>query len=148
MTSRMSLAIVGSRRFANPDWLRLSKMTIAWFLANVRPSGVVSGGAMGIDTLAEEQAKLLGFPVRVFLPERRCWESYRERNLQVVCACDALLCIRDRDSSSFGSGWTRDAAVKAGKPVWSVEIPPDRLKWRELPMPPQVWFDDLRRKRT
>lgn len=93
---------------------------------------VVSGGANGIDLIAEEEAFKLGVPTKIFKPLISQWEDeeitdcsgdpftltgYRSRNLQIAEYCDRLICIRSQSSRTYGSGWTADRAEEMGKSV-------------------------------
>ena len=83
---------------------------------------VISGGAEGVDTIAEEVAREAGVKFIAYLPNGDTWEHYRERNKRIVEDCDMLLVIRYKDSKTYGSGWTRDYAKRIGKRVVSIEI--------------------------
>lgn len=54
---------------------------------------ICSGGAKGVDSIAIEIAKSLGFNTMVFNPSGNTWESFKERNLQIAKYCDELFCI-------------------------------------------------------
>lgn len=61
---------------------------------------IVSGGALGVDTLAEEYAEREGIPLRVFYPD---WKRFGRaagpiRNEQMVGYSDALIAIWDGHS--------------------------------------------------
>ena len=82
-----------------------------------RPELVISGGAAGIDTMAEEVATMLGIPTRIFMPEGRGWPLYKARNLKIATECDHLWRIVSARTKTYGSGWTRDRAAEMGKPT-------------------------------
>jgi len=77
----VKLAIVGSRNYPHLDEVR--------HLVRILPTGteVVSGGAVGVDTAAVEEAKIRGLPTQVFLPTG----GYYARNRQIVAYCDKLI---------------------------------------------------------
>ena len=106
----MMLAIVGSRTL---DGNANARIAIASVIEQYRPSVVVSGGAVGIDTMAEKMARALGVDTLIMLPTVQKWDGlggYKERNARIVESCDRLVCIFDPDSETRGSGWTPDLA--------------------------------------
>lgn len=110
----MKLAIVGSTSLAgNAEAVAV----IERVLDQYRPTLVISGGAEGIDTMAAEAAKRRGIEPLIFLPKYRSWPYYKARNMLIVEACEALVRIVASKSKTYGSGWTRDYAVKLGKPT-------------------------------
>ena len=54
---------------------------------------IISGGAKGVDTLAVDRAKRLGFSVKIHKPTLEEWKYYKERNLLIANECDHLYCI-------------------------------------------------------
>jgi O-acetyl-ADP-ribose deacetylase (regulator of RNase III) len=129
------LAVVGSTSFANPHALKLARLLILDELLRVAPAVVVSGGAKGIDTLAERLAGELGYqradgtlvvhhPVRVPNPppgmSRFVAGGYRARDQLVADDCTCLLRLACRQTSTYGSGWTADEAARQGRPVRQV----------------------------
>ena len=63
---------------------------------------IISGGAKGVDKMAIEIAKGLGFQTKEFLPEVYDWTpkgqnigkiGYKKRNLQIAEECDKILCF-------------------------------------------------------
>lgn len=118
----MLLAVVGSTKVTD-NQLDLASKIIRGFLLEV-PRLVISGGALGIDTLALEIANEYDIPRRVHLPNNNRWEpdGYKARNLLIAEDCTHLLCIRTSQSTTYGSGWTADRAEEMGKTVWRVTI--------------------------
>lgn len=117
----MKLAIVGSCSLAgNPDAQRAIERVLDEYL----PSDVVSGGAVGIDTMvAETWKRRTGRDAIVFLPKVARWhDGYRPRNLQIARECDALVRIVAKNSKTYGSGWTRDRAKEMGKATEEIVI--------------------------
>lgn len=102
----MKIAIVGSRAYKNLRKVqqyveRLPKDTI-----------VISGGAIGVDRIAERAAQRLGLKVMIFPAE---WDKHGKmagmiRNSQIVEECDELVAFWDMKSNG-----TRDSIDKARK---------------------------------
>lgn len=109
----MRLAIVGSVGLAgSPEAYSI----IFAEIARSKPTIVVSGGARGIDSMAAEVAAFLSIPTRIYRPANERWapDGYRERNLLIAGDCDRIVRIVASTSRTYGSGWTRDQAVKWG----------------------------------
>lgn len=114
------VAVVGSRDLDNIE----ARLIILDAYFRLQPSLVISGGAVGIDRLAVRLAGYLNIPTREYLPTQKGWKRYKERDLIIATECDYLLCLRSTTSTTYGSGWTRDQAVKMGKGVESYMIKP------------------------
>lgn len=83
---------------------------------------IITGGAKGIDTLAEAYAKERGIPTVTVKP---CYERYGRaapilRDEEMVDLADAVLVIWD--GVSRGSRHTADYARKKGKPLTVAEV--------------------------
>lgn len=119
----MRLAVVGSVK-VNEQQLKFAKAVIQGVLIFYMPEVVISGGAEGIDSLAESETDLLYLRKKIFLPKNKRWEpeGYKERNLKIAGDCTHLLCIRSKQSTTYGSGWTADRAEGMGKTVWRLTI--------------------------
>lgn len=125
----MRLAIVGSVNIT-PHQRGLASVIIDGFLYSYEPHAVISGGANGIDSLAEGRVfawnrdNHLSILFEEFLPKNQRWEpeGFKDRNLLIAQGCDSLLCIRTKQSTTYGSGWTADQAERLGKTVWRVMI--------------------------
>ena len=113
----MRLAIVGSTRLAgHPEAKRIIKAIIEKY----KPDVVVSGGAKGIDSMAAAQARALGIEVLEFKPQKQQWNGpggFKERNEAIANNCDRLIRIVAVDTTTYGSGWTRDRAEDHGIPT-------------------------------
>ena len=109
----MKLLIAGSRSITSFD------------LAPHVPEGVelvITGGAKGVDTLAEEFARERGIPAVTVKP---CYERYGRaapilRDEEMVDMADAVLVIWD--GVSRGSRHTAEYAKRKGKPVTVVLV--------------------------
>jgi hypothetical protein len=118
--------------------VRLEK-ALSWCLGRWPDLVVISGGAVGIDTMAVTVARELGIPeerIVEHLPKGKNWPAYKARDKIIAEDCDRLICIVGECSTTHGSQWTRDEAARLGKPVktyiirgkgqermWTVEIP-------------------------
>lgn len=107
------LGVVGSQVLT--DYQRETTLwLIECILRSESPRLLISGGAEGVDSIAELVAKKGGLPVKIFLPEHNSWggegskTGYKARNLLIAGAVDELVCIRSRQSGTYGSGWTAD----------------------------------------
>ena len=93
----MKLAIVGSRTFTNYDLLEqtvLEKFNIEDI------EQIISGGAKGADTLAEQFAKKYNRPIVIFKPD---WSLGKMagllRNNDIINACDTVIAFWDGSST-------------------------------------------------
>lgn len=91
---RMKVAVVGSRGWKNYDRLRnhldcLSEMT-----------SIISGGAIGADSLAQKYAQEKGLPILVIYPDYKKdgMHATFARNKKIVEEADALICFWDGKS--------------------------------------------------
>ena len=122
---KMKLAIVGSlSKHFSPDEELLVRGTIRLFLEQLRPQAIVSGGADGVDTWAEEEARRLGIEPIIFRPAGVGWKYYKPRNLLIAKEGTHFLRFWSEHSRTYGSGWTVDRARLMGKPVLSYRIGP------------------------
>ena len=109
----MKLLIAGSRSITSFD------------LSPYVPADVeliITGGAKGVDTLAEAYAKERGIPTLTVKP---CYEKYGRaapilRDEEMVDLADSVLVIWD--GVSRGSRHTADYARKKGKPLTVAEV--------------------------
>ena len=109
----MKLLVAGSRSITDFD------------LSEHIPDGVhliISGGAKGIDTLAEQYADVHGIDKLIIRPQ---YEKFGraapiKRNEQMVDICDAVLAVWD--GKSRGTGYTLNYARKKEKEIIEVVI--------------------------
>jgi hypothetical protein len=111
----MKVAIVGSRRRTDREAVEAAVMAL--------PIGtiVVSGGARGPDTWAEEAARGRGLAVEVHPPALggvRCYgeaaRAYHDRNQKIVDSADRVIAFPSPDRTG-GTEDTIRRALRAGK---------------------------------
>ena len=109
------IAIVGSRTITNKEFVFA---TIDYYLSNLNKEEIViiSGGASGIDSLAELYAATNKIKTEIFKPD---WEKYGKgagviRNQQIVDKADYLIAIT---TGSKGTADTIKRAEKKGIPI-------------------------------
>jgi len=116
----MKTAIVGSRGITDYD--QLLKVVEGTAITEV-----ISGGAAGVDKLAERFAQEKGLPLTII---RADWRKGKEagpmRNQQIVEAADQVIAIWD--GQSRGTADTIRRAKKVGKPVKVVQIGASALR--------------------
>lgn len=105
----MKIAIIGSRKFQNYELLKKMVKDYILYQNDVKIT-IVSGGAKGADTLAEQFAKEFDFEMKIFHPN---WEQFgREacyaRNTQIVEFADLVFAFWDGTSPG-----TKDSITKA-----------------------------------
>ena len=110
------LGIVGSRILVGrPD----AEDIIGQEFDRHRPRWFVSGGAIGIDKMAEDEADRRGYRERktIHLPEQRSWEYYKKRDKLIAQDSECLVCISGLLSRTQGAAWTASEAERLGKRV-------------------------------
>jgi len=111
----MKVAIVGSRTFLNRKSI---EVVIQHLLKDDPELVIVSGGAHGADTIAEQLARQLCTHAPVVLPAD--WQKHGraagpKRNQQIVDYCDRLVCFWD--GASRGSADAVRRSIASGKPT-------------------------------
>lgn len=83
---------------------------------------IVTGGANGVDSIAEYYAKMSDINVEVHYPiySRYGKRAPLIRNNEIIKNCDGVLAIWDRESN--GTAYTIRKAKKENKPVMVVEL--------------------------
>jgi hypothetical protein len=118
-----TLAIIGSQEVSREKWIIATEMIWTYLEKNSVPwLVVISGGAVGIDTLAYAVSVQLGLHFEEYAPtytelKNKGFEKYKPRNIRIAHDCDKMLCIRTTESKTFGSGWTMEYAKRLGKEV-------------------------------
>ena len=138
------VAVVGASRLSEKEeldarqfcGLKFNELRVDYGIMNVT---IVSGGAKGVDSIAEEVAKSIGLGTEIFKPEVEQWEDekgkigYRTRNIKIAERCDILYCLPiitrsekcyhcKLDHQVGGGCWTLKQAKKLGKQTFL--IPP------------------------
>lgn len=132
----MKIAIVGSREFSCPNFVKEKIDKICEALGHMeKPLTIISGGAKGVDTWAEEVAKTwegLGVETIIFKPN---WNDLshpdaviktgrygkydamagKRRNTLIINEADSVLAFWD--GKSEGTKDSINKAIVAGKPV-------------------------------
>lgn len=116
----MILAVVGSSSFS--DYALMCSV-----LDEIDITEIVSGGAVGADTLARDYAKSRGIKLTEFLPN---WKLYKNaagmiRNKAIVSKCDSLIAFWD--GSSKGTANSIDLARIARKLHKVIDVSVNRL---------------------
>lgn len=101
----MKLGVVGSRNFNN---YRLLVESLEVLLQLYPITTIVSGGAKGADSLAEDFAEEYGLQKVIYLPDTELYYPFvraaRERNIQIVK--DSNLVVAFWDGASTGTKHT------------------------------------------
>ena len=122
----MNIAIVGSSQLSDQQ-AKSARHLISRIVHSITEESsyswfpkLISGAAVGVDSIAEGECDRAGWGSEIFPPANLRWEpnGFKDRNLKIAEACDVLYCIRAKDSKTYGSGWTADRAEEMGKPVW------------------------------
>lgn len=107
------VAIIGSRNFTNK--ILFNSVLLSIFTNDGLPDTVISGGAIGTDTLAEEWALENNIEFVVFAPmhedfpkKTRRWMAPKERNTKIVENSDVIISFWDMKSTG-----TKDTIEKA-----------------------------------
>lgn len=112
----MRVAIVGSRHFGSEAlWERAYATLCENIPANA--TEIVSGGAIGVDTLAERYAKENHLRLKVFPPDYDLFGKRAPilRNDEIVAYSQYVIAIWD--GSSRGTAYTISACLEKGVPV-------------------------------
>ena len=108
----MRVAIVGSRRFSDPD-------RVAEYVKSLPPrASVITGSASGVDAAATKAARAKGIAVQVMpasFDELADASKSAARNQRLVDACDVLVAFWD--GASKGTRATVERALDSGKEV-------------------------------
>lgn len=117
----MKVAVIGSRSIEY-DKLQMKAYELLCENIPANCTEIVSGGAMGVDRLAEIYARKNNIPIKVFLPD---YDKYGKRapkirNDQIVEYADYVIAFWD--TVSTGTAHTVATAVMKGVTVRVIEI--------------------------
>ncbi len=125
----VTLAIVGTRVLAHPGDVGRAVRHMEEAIRDLNPKCIITGGAQGIDLIAEAVAATFNYTIDddliVLKPAAQKWAAeggYRERNIAIVDTCTHLLWLSCTSSSTYGSGWTAQQARKAGRQVTEITV--------------------------
>ncbi len=106
------MAIVGSRRFSDPE-------RVTAYVNSLPPrASIITGSASGVDAAATKAARAKGIPVQVLpasFDELADASKSAARNQRLVDTCDVLVAFWD--GASRGTRATVDRALDSGKEV-------------------------------
>lgn len=124
----MNISVVGSRDFNN---YQLLEYTLNKIIKDNKDIVIVSGGARGADTLAEQYADKNGFTKMVFLPD---WEKHGKRagylrNHYIIKHCDFCVCFWN--GQSRGTAQDIELCDKYNKPCLIVKYLEGRVEFRD-----------------
>jgi predicted Rossmann fold nucleotide-binding protein DprA/Smf involved in DNA uptake len=116
----MNVAIVGSRDFGNDNGYTMRRMIVQFI--DTLPAGtvIVSGGARGVDRVAESWAKHRRLPTSIFPAD---WDTYGKsagfrRNAYIIGVADIVVVFLD--GVSRGTAHSIGLAKAQGKPLYIV----------------------------
>ena len=120
----MNIAVVGSRNFSNKKLIEHILWDVFWEADGCDDTiyTLISGGAKGVDTWAEEYIKDIRidyrfFPIVIHKPD---WNKYGKsagfiRNKLIINEADKVIAFWDGQSK--GTKHSIDLAIKANKPI-------------------------------
>lgn len=116
MKQELHVAVIGSRSITDAD---LSKYIPR------DATMLISGGASGVDTLAEKYAASHDLPIRILRPNYAVYGKRAPllRNRQIIECADLVIAVWD--GVSRGTAYTIDYAHERGVPV-QLYIPPKK----------------------
>jgi len=121
----IKLAIIGSRSLGNSkEAYNFVYNTLLKYFKVSEIELIISGGAVGPDSLSEEIAKQLNIPTKIFEPD---WKTYGKsagfrRNSDIIQAASHVLAIHDKISK--GTLNSIELARKLGKDTVIVYFEP------------------------
>jgi len=136
----MKIAIVGSSHLSETEGIDARKNSGLVLNSLIEEYGVdditlISGGAKGVDTEAEDVAKQLGIKTIIHKPLEYKWENgYKPRNLKIANECDVLYCFPTKvkttpcyhcelkDHEVTGGCWTMKKAKELKKETHVVPL--------------------------
>lgn len=116
----MKLAIIGSRTLNQQQVIEVINQVVNKSTSKI--TTIVTGGANGVDSIAEYYAKTHNINVEVYYP---LYQKYGKRaplirNNEIIKNCDGVLAIWDGESN--GTAYTIRKAKREDKKVMVVEL--------------------------
>lgn len=104
----MKVAVIGSRGLSEIDFEKYLPKHV---------TEIVTGGAAGIDTRAQEYARDKSIPVKLFLPQYEKFgkSAPLKRNVEIIEYSDKVIAFWD--GKSRGTKFVIDECKKRGKPI-------------------------------
>jgi hypothetical protein len=125
METNKNIAIVGSRNFSDVNIF--TNVLNEIISMEGKPKTIVSGGAIGADSLAYNWAKENNIDTLIFKPRYndfpskiRKWVAPKERNTTIVNNSDIVIAFWDMKST--GTKDTIDKSIKKGNKVYIYDI--------------------------
>ncbi len=111
----MRVAIIGSRGFNEEQKRKAYALLCRYIPANT--TEIVSGGAQGIDKLAELYAAQNHLPTKIFLPDYKTYGKRAPiiRNDEIIAYAQYVLALWD--GASHGTAYTVASCIKEGVPI-------------------------------
>lgn len=116
----MKLAIIGSRTLNQQQVIKVIEQVMT--KSKTKITTIVTGGANGVDSIAEYYAKMSNLNLEVFYP---VYKKYGKRaplirNNEIIKNCDGVLAIWDGESN--GTAYTINKAKKENKKLMVVKL--------------------------
>lgn len=110
----MKVAVVGNRTGWAKDYV-CNKLEE---LLDIEKDEIISGGAEGVDTFAQEFAKLKGMKITILYPDlnKPSPDRYYDRNQNIVDSADKIIAFQNNPHRS-GTQSTISRGLKKGIPV-------------------------------
>ena len=134
MKTNKNIAVVGTRNFTDKDTFK--RIINEVITIEGTPNKIVSGGAIGVDTLAFEWAIENNTEVLVFkpkyedFPKKKRWMAPKERNTTIVDNSDIVLAFWDMEST--GTKDTINKSIKKGKRIYLYNIKENKIIYNVL----------------
>lgn len=125
----MKVAVVGSRNIHDKELVWSFMEECHKF--DSKFDKIVSGGAKGVDTFAEEYAKLHHINTCIFKPD---WERFGKsagliRNADIIGKCDICICVWDGESK--GTLHDIELCEKMNKPCYVYNLKTNEKEFPE-----------------
>jgi len=132
----MRLAVVGQSRLNTYESRAIRNTMKAMLEKYPKGTVIVSGGAWGVDSIAEMVALDLGFTTLIYKPKRKIKEYFLKRNLEIANICDELICFTipfikvkcyhhdpPQDHEKTAGCWTLKKALELKKETKLIVVP-------------------------